>query len=151
MAVSAWGRVLADTVDRIRAITPTLAPQVRWDHVGPEKDERLIGATDREYTTRDLEVSGGDDAVAGAGYRQQRWTVSLRIAYRGADDVEDMIAADHADLVSALQPTSTYPSGTWGSLRVRRVMDLTREEDDETGLLYVEQEIEHIIRYPVSI
>lgn len=152
MAVSAWGRVRADTIDLVRKITPTVQSSVLWQHIGTEMDERQVGAESREYTTRELSVpSPGDDQIAGAGQRQQRWQMQMRIVYRMTPDVDDLIGGDHVDLVSALQPSSTYPSGTWGALRVRRVLDLERDDDLEEGVVVVRQTVEHIVRYPVSI
>jgi hypothetical protein len=152
MSVSAWGLARDDTIDLIRAIVPTVYPGVLWQHLGADVDERAVGAESREYTTREVSLADpGEVAIGGAGQRQERYALQLRIVYRMTEYVDDMIGGDHVDLINALQPSSTYASGTWGSLRLRKVTDFIRDDDTEEGVVVVRQTVEHMVRFPVTI
>lgn len=146
MSSSAWGRILDDTVGRIMAITPTVEPKQRWRHVpdsrasGDDQQRSLGGGSPRQFTS--LDIDRADDAgVAGAGERQEDWTVTLRVSYLPSQGVHDMVASDFDDLVKALQATGTYPSGSWGALKVRRVGPPEGPEHGDDG--------EMIARFPV--
>lgn len=151
MSVSAHGNTLDDTVARLAAMRPTVWPEVRWQWIGPEVDERAVGAETREYTTRETTIAEDETRIAGAGERQERYTITLRIVYRMTRDVDDAIAADHVDIINTLQPSSTYPTGSWGSCRIRRVAEVTRDDDADAGVVVVGQAVECILRYPVTI
>lgn len=149
MAVSAWAQVQDDTITRVEAITPTYDAPQRWRYLPPARDVEERGR-DREFIT-DWRAGAGESVIVGASYRQERRVLVLHTYYQDSDGVDDMIASDHVDLIEALQPTSTYPSGTWGALRVRLVLDPEAATEDEEDGLVVSFEIDCIYRYPVTV
>ncbi len=143
MATSAWGRIKNDTISRVVAITPTVSPSIKFHNVPPSRSDSTgpqEGRSMRQFhTTTEPEEQL---SFAGGGLRKARWTLSLVVSYPPSEDIDDLIGADHRDLMEALQPTSTYGTGSWGACCVRKV-----EEPDEPvrdGDL-VE------VRYPVAI
>ena len=145
MAVSAWGLILADTVELIAAITPTVDTQQAWRHIG----ETGLGR-DRYFSTRESDPGEGVE-VYGGGERQEQRSILLRTYYQTSPELQDRIDADHVDLISALQPTRTYPSGAWGALRVRAVGEWERDDDEDTGAITVVWPVRHIYRFGVTL
>lgn len=148
--VSAWGQVRKDTLDRIANLTPTVDSAQKWRHLGPTRDEDLQGATTRQFTSSSEDVTTEEDRVAGAGERQERWLLALRTYYLPSENVDDQLAADHVDLINALHATSTYPSGSWGALRVRKVLEPERDEGEQ-GLTIVIHRVALTFRFGVTL
>lgn len=131
MATSAWEYVRQDTIGRIvgrsdlslAPITPTFDSAQPWRH--PERPRKEgEGGRDREIATRRWTPRGGVK-IFGAGEAQLSRDLQLEIWYSDSPDFEDRRGCDETDLVAALEPRSTYPSGSWGALYVRQVV---REE-----------------------
>ncbi len=148
MSHSALGSVLADVVTQLKAITPTVNPDQRWRYLGRTRDGEGKGSTDRAYSIRD--EPGGPVPIVGCGQRQEKRALLLRTYYLLGQDLEDRKSADHQDLISALQPRSTYPSGAWGELRVRKVGE-PQDDDSTAGRLVVIHRVEVIYRFPVLV
>jgi len=117
---TALGQILADTGQRIERIDPTVHQGVRWRWVRWGRPEGEAGR-DREFSMRTLRPVG-DVAVYGTGEEQLGRIIEIEAWYRGSDDLVERMASDERDIEAALTPSSTYPSGSWGALRVRRVM-----------------------------
>ncbi len=148
MASSAWGSVRADTIDRIRAIVPTHAPEQVWRHVGIERAEADGG---RPRAFRDRTERGGDVAVHGKAELQQERHLVVRTYYSGGEDLDDWLEHDEDSLIAALEPRSTYPTGTWGALMVRRVEQRGSVEVLERGSVAVEWTVICIYRRPATL
>jgi hypothetical protein len=150
MAVSAWGKVVADTVTKINAIVPGVAPQHRFKHVDQSKSDQGLGT--RNYRTRD-EIDTNPPTVFGGGERQETWDLMVRVTYRSCSEIHDMIGSDHKSLIEALQPSRTYPSGSDYSLKVRRVMEFEgpEEDDEDASILNVVYPIHLVFRYQLTL
>lgn len=151
-APSAWGRIVDDIVSRVSDITPTASATKVWHRVKDSKaapDEQVGGAAFRQFSTVEGGPSG-DVRVTGGGERQEHWTLTLLATYPRVDGLQGIIAADHVDLVEALAPRSTYPSGTWGRCCVRSVGDPEGPSDAGAGV-EVRYPIRVIFRHPVTL
>jgi hypothetical protein len=152
MASSAWGEVRADVIDRLRALVPTFAPEQRWRHLDLARaTSDAVGGRPREW--RDRTQPGGDVAVAvhGSGEIQSERILVVRAHYTGGEDLDDWLEHDEDDLIAALEPRSTYPSGTWGALMVRRVEQRGQVEVLERGVVAVEWVVRCIYRRPATL
>ena len=148
-----WGTILQDTVERIggaadgspRGIVPTIDAQLRWRHV---PDSR-IGVDDagRDRTFRTLDPETEENTIAGAAQVQLTWTVPIETQYLPGPGVMDRISSDWVDLVKALQPRSTYPTG----LHVRAVEQPEIERDTERDRYVVRFPVRHIYRVAVTL
>lgn len=143
-APSAWGRIVADIVERVSDITPTATATKRW-HRAPDSrssaTETVGGAAFRQFRTVDLET--GEARIAGAGERQEQWTLVLVATYPRIDQLQAVVAADHVDLIEALAPTSTY-----AGVRVAGVVTLcVRDVGQPEGPVEAGDGVE--VRYPV--
>lgn len=150
MASSAWGSVRADIIDRLRALVPTYAPEQRWRHVDLARaTSDAVGGRPREW--RDRSQPGGDVAVHGTGELQSERLLTIRAYYTGGEELDDWLEHDEDDLIAALAPRSTYPSGDWGALMVRRVEQRGEAEVLERGGVAVEWVVRCIYRRPVTL
>ncbi len=131
MATSAWEYVRQDTLGRIvgssalslSPVTPTFESTQPWRN--PERPRKEgEGGRDREIIARRWVPRGGVQ-VFGGGESQLSRDLQLEVWYCDSPEYEDRRHCDEVDLVAALEPRGTYPSGTWGALYVRRVI---REE-----------------------
>lgn len=151
-APSAWGRIIDDIVSRVADITPTASTAKRWHHLKDTKStttEQVGGASFRQFSAVEL-VTGAAVRMTGGGERQEQWTVVLLATYPRVDGIQGVIAADHVDLIEALAPRSTYPSGTWGRCCIRAVDDPEGPSDVEGGV-EVRFPIRVIFRHPVTL
>jgi hypothetical protein len=146
MATSVWGQVRQDTIDRVGRIVPTLDDRQRWRHTPDSRSGRTDTSSIRSYTTREVQARE-HVGVAGGGEREEQWAVVLTVQYLADEAVSDRIGCDHGDLIAALQPISTYPSG----LRVRMVEQPEIERDDETGRVTARWPIRCTFRYAVTL
>jgi hypothetical protein len=148
---STWAAIREDTIQRIAgaqdgspaAITPTADPRQSWRHVPATRQEQ--GGRDRTFTDR-VEATS-PPRVFGAGQLQIEHVLTLETSYLSREEVQDVIAADHLDLVAALQPRSTYPTG----LRVRQVDPPDIDPVDENSRVVVRYPIRHIFRVAVTL
>lgn len=152
MAVSAWANVRRDTLDAVRGVVPTFDAKQRWRHQGIERR----GDDDSEDTGRTREFfdswddSGIDAGVFGTGEKQEARDLVLRTFYALSEDLDEIVDSDHVDLIEALDASSTYPSGSWGALKVRRVLDPDGPElSGEVAI--VKWTIRHIYRKAVTL
>jgi hypothetical protein len=158
MATSAWERVRQDTLCRIigssdlslSPITPTFDAGQPWR--SPERPRKEgDGGRDRELQARRWTPRGGV-RVFGGGESQLSRDLQLEVWYQDSPDFEDRRACDEVDLVAALEPRSTYPSGTWGALYVRQVI---REEiatdEPKAGAIKVTYPIRLVWREPTTL
>jgi hypothetical protein len=150
MATSAWGKIRDDTAATIVAVSPTIDAGQRWKHVDRAPSEELPRA--RAFRA---EKSTPRDGVQlyGAGEQQVSRVLLIETAYQRGRDYHDRRAADEVDLEEALAPTSSYiAAGSWGALKVRRVLrdEVDEEWDDERGTVQVTYPVLHIYREPVS-
>jgi len=137
MATSAWANVLEDTFEAIEAIDPTYDVEQCWRHIARPR-KRGDGARDREFDSlvwkpNDVRVFGGNEDQLGRD-------LQIRVSYTNSEGYEDRRHSDEQDLITALEPRSTYPSGSWGSLHVRRVMRESIEvfeDDQDSGHIFV--------------
>jgi hypothetical protein len=142
MAVTAWGSIVDDTINRIvgadsqAGITPTVDANQRWRRIPRARPEGESGRT-RELVARRWEPVG-EMQVFGGGEDQLARDLFVEVWYRETEDVEDLRHADEIDLIETLEPRSTYPSGATWALRVRRIV---REEielgEPEDGVMRV--------------
>lgn len=143
MATSAWQYVLDDTFSDIEGITPTYDAEQLWRRI-PRPRPEGEGARDREYSARKW-VNVTDVRVFGGGEDQLGRDLMVRVCYTDAPEFEDRRHCDEQDLIAALEPTSTYPSGSWGALKARRVVREAVEIDDETYSGCV------VVTYPIRL
>lgn len=151
-APSAWGRIVDDIVTRVSDITPTATATKRWHHLRDTKataTEQVGGAAFRQFSTIEL-ATPGEARVAGAGERQEQWAAVLLVTYPRVEGLQGLIAADHVDLIKALAPRSTYPSGTWGRCCVRSIGEPEGPSDSGEGV-EVRYPIRIIFRHPVTL
>lgn len=142
MATSAFGNIVDDTIDLIAAIVPDFEATSRFSHVADSLDED--GQGERCYTTRDA-IDTEDGGVYGGGEVQKHWILPLRMVYHPRPNLLDMMQSDHKDLIEALQPSRTYPSGSTWSLKIRRIDEPQGPELDD------EDESIRIVTYPVHL
>lgn len=150
-ASSAWGNVREDTIDRILAIAPTFQGSQKWRH-----DTRLRSTDEEEDRGRTRQFRddwrpGGDAAVFGSGEAQRARELILRTYYEIGPDLDDYLGHDNDDLIKALDPNGTYPSGTWGALKVRRVLEPEGLENLGGGVAAVNWIVRLVYRRPVTL
>lgn len=78
----------------------------------------------------------------------------VETTYQRGRDYHDRRGADEVDIEEALAPQSTYPdAGTWGALKVRRLLrdEVEEDWDEERGTVRVTYPILHIYREPVTM
>lgn len=154
-APSAWGRIVDDTVARVKGITPTASREKRWHHAPDSRSsstETVGGAAFRLFRTVDLET--GDARVAGGGERQEQWTLVLVATYPRIAELQALVAADHVDLIEALAPTSTYAGVRVAGVVTLCVRDVGQPEgpiDAAEGVVEVRYPIRCIWRHPVTL
>jgi len=148
-AVSAFGRTLDDTIARVEAISPRVDPGQRFTYLGSTRSVTLTGTSGRQFAVSS--APSQEARIVGCGQRQDRRVITLTTYYLPSDDVDDRVAGDHQDLVNALEPGATYPSGSWGACKVRKVLDPTETRDEATGRVTVARGVEVTYRYPYSV
>lgn len=146
MSTSVFGAIRDDITTRVAAIVPTLDPAQRWRHVPDGRPAGDGGLSSRQFSTREIQPRE-HTGVAGGGEREEVWAVVLSVQYAAEAATTDRIAADHVDLISALQPSSTYPSG----LRVRAIEIPEIERDEISGRISCRWPVRCTYRYAVSL
>lgn len=124
MAVSAWANVIEETIEDISSFTPTYEATQKWRCIPRPRPESETGGRDREFVARRY-VNAVGVRVFGGGEDQLGRTLYIDAWYTDSPEFEDRKHCDEQDLIAALEPTSTYPTGTWGQCKVRKVV---REE-----------------------
>lgn len=157
MATSAWERVRQDTIGRIignsdlslSPITPTFDSTQPWRSPERPRKEGEAGR-DRELQARSWAPRGGVQ-VFGGGESQLARDLKLEVWYLDSPDFEDRRHCDEVDLVAALEPRSTYPSGSWGALYVRQVVrEEIATEEPKAGAIKVTIPIRLVWREPTT-
>ena len=151
--MSVWGTILQDTIDRIagasdgspRGIVSTVDSKQRWRHVPDTRLDDDDAGRDRTFRTLDPETE--ENTIAGAAQVQLTWTVPVEAQYLPSVGIMDRVLSDWTDLVAALQPRSTYPTG----LRVRSVEQPRIERDTERDRYVVTYPVRHIYRVSVTL
>lgn len=149
MALSAYGLIRDDCVSLIGAIVPTVKPELKWRLLEDSRSD--MGRGERMYMFGEVEPS--DPSVFGAGERQEHFEVPIEVTYTARPDLHDMLAGDLYDLIQALQPSRTYPSGNTWSLKVRRIGNLEGPtiDDDDDSVRTVTYPLVLIFRYQVTL
>jgi hypothetical protein len=142
--VSTWGDIREDTIARVETLRATSDPNQSWRHV-PDSKTKLGAGRDRTFTTT-TEYAEDPPRVFGAGEMQLDATLVLEVRYMVGPDIDDKIAADHIDLVEALQPRSTYPA----RLHVRSV-GLPAKDEPDNNTVTVRFPVRHIYRASVAL
>jgi len=141
--VSTWGDIREDTIARVEALVATADNRQSWRHVPDSRDP--AAGRDRTFTTT-TEYAEDPPRVFGAGEMQLDATLVLEVRYMVGPDIDDKIAADHIDLVEALQPRSTYPA----RLHVRSV-GLPAKDEPDNNTVTVRFPVRHIYRASVAL
>jgi len=143
VSYSALGAIRDDIIALVEGITPTADARQRWSYI-----PRTRATSDRPRAFV-LEVGQHDGGrFFGGGEREVHRTFTVVTVYSG-EDVDDQIEADEVDLIEALQPSSTFPSGTWGAVRVRKALPVGRKES--ATKVEVRFPFMCIYRYPCTV
>ena len=142
---STWGDIREDTIARVETLRATSDPNQSWRHV-PDSKAKLGAGRDRTFTTSS-DHDQDPPRVFGAGQMQMVATLVIEAVYLAGPDADDRIAADHLDLVEALQPRNTYPTG----LHVRAVGLPERDEADDKNRVAVRYPVRCIYRVSVAL
>jgi len=108
--------------------------------------------TGRNREFRDSWTDAGEDVViTGAHEQQAARLLALRTYYLAADDLDEIVGCDEDDLIEALAPSRTYPSDTWGDLRVREVLVPAEVDTLGDGVVAVTWTVRVVYRRPVTV